>query len=855
TVVVMANARPTIAFSANGACIGALTQFTNTSFVTGGTITGWGWDFDNNSTIDDITLNPSYTYTSSGSQIVNLTAVSNANCVNTASNTVVVFPDPSVAFTANNACQGSPAAFVNNSSIPSGNSISSYSWNFGNNTNSAITNPSQTYAAAGTYTVTLTATSNNGCTSYIGQPVTIYPLPVVNLSAPALCENAGFTFTNTSTISSGSIVSWLWTFGNSSPSSTLAAPSATYSTSQNYIVNLSATSNLGCVNNNSIVVWVNPNPVVNFSSSNVCFGTANVFSNTSNIPTGNIANWIWDFQNDGFPDNSTQNPNFTYSTPGTYSVNLTAVSNANCISSITKTLTVNPNPVVSLVGNNVCNGTPTTFSNQTTIGYGNTIISYNWSFGNNVFSNQPGPSMTYSTPGTYVVSLSATSNNNCSATNSISVSVFPNPQVNFSSTTACLNQATQFNNSTIISGGTIIKWRWDFDGNGTWDDSTASPSYVYPNFGSFNGRLFALSNNNCAGQKVNAVVVHANPVASYQANSTCFGDVTNFKNLSSSADGTIISYQWDFNGDNIIDNTIQNPVHTYTANGVYLSKLEVQTQYGCTNVMSKSVYVNPKPVPQFVASHNTGCPSLCTAFTNQSTIPTGSIVTTQWIFGDNSYPVYEKNPTHCYNTGNYNVTLKLVSDSGCISTRVMQNFVTVYPKPVAGFNYTPEQIDMDEPIIEVTDASTGAGMINYFINDGSSYNKASFTHSFNKEITTKVLIYQIVTNSYGCTDSTYHLIDVKPSYAVWVPNAFTPNSDGLNDGWGAKGVGIEKFQMWVFDRWGHVIFETNDINQTWDGKVKGSSEPIKEDVYVWKAEVQDVFHKNHELVGNVTILK
>ncbi|MGZ4088369.1 MAG: PKD domain-containing protein, partial [Bacteroidia bacterium] len=619
--------------------------------------------------------------------------------------------------------------------------------------------------------------------------------------------------------------------------------------------NLSATSNLGCVNNNSIVVWVNPNPVVNFSSSNVCFGTANVFSNTSNIPTGNIANWIWDFQNDGFPDNSTQNPNFTYSTPGTYSVNLTAVSNANCISSITKTLTVNPNPVVSLVGNNVCNGTPTTFSNQTTIGYGNTIISYNWSFGNNVFSNQPGPSMTYSTPGTYVVSLSATSNNNCSATNSISVSVFPNPQVNFSSTTACLNQATQFNNSTIISGGTIIKWRWDFDGNGTWDDSTASPSYVYPNFGSFNGRLFALSNNNCAGQKVNAVVVHANPVASYQANSTCFGDVTNFKNLSSSADGTIISYQWDFNGDNIIDNTIQNPVHTYTANGVYLSKLEVQTQYGCTNVMSKSVYVNPKPVPQFVASHNTGCPSLCTAFTNQSTIPTGSIVTTQWIFGDNSYPVYEKNPTHCYNTGNYNVTLKLVSDSGCISTRVMQNFVTVYPKPVAGFNYTPEQIDMDEPIIEVTDASTGAGMINYFINDGSSYNKASFTHSFNKEITTKVLIYQIVTNSYGCTDSTYHLIDVKPSYAVWVPNAFTPNSDGLNDGWGAKGVGIEKFQMWVFDRWGHVIFETNDINQTWDGKVKGSSEPIKEDVYVWKAEVQDVFHKNHELVGNVTILK
>jgi gliding motility-associated-like protein len=855
TTSVMVNAKPTIIFTANNSCIGAMTQFTNTSFVTGGTITSWGWDFYNTNVIMNTTQNPVYTYTSSGNYTVNLTAISNVNCANTVSNTVTVYPDPSVAFTANNACQGSTASFVNNSSIPAGNSISSYTWNFGNNATSTASNPSQVYATAGTYTITLSATSNNGCTSYIGQPITIYPLPVVNLSAPIVCENTGFTFTNTSTISSGSINSWLWTFGNSVPNSTLAAPTATYNTSQNYIVNLVATSNLGCVNNNSIVVWVNPKPNVNFSSTNVCYGNANIFNNTSNIPTGSIASWSWDFHNVGITDNTTQSPSYTYSTAGTYSVNLTAVSNANCISSSTKTITVNPNPVVNLVGNNVCNGAATTFSNQTTIGNGNTIITYNWNFGNSVSSNQPNPSMTYSTPGTYVVSLVATSNNNCLATNSISVSVYPNPQVNFSTSTACLNQATQFNNSTIISSGTIIKWRWDFDGNGTWDDSTASPTYVYPNYGNFNGKLYALSNNNCSGQKVNVVVVHANPVANFKANSTCLGDVTNFKDLSSSADGNIISYQWDFNGDNVIDNTMKDPNYIYPANGIFLCKLEVQTQYGCTNVMPKSVYVNAKPVPQFVSANNIGCPSLCTKFTNQSTIPTGSIVTTQWTFGDNSYPVYEKNPTHCYNTGNYNVTLKVVSDSGCISAKVMQNLVTVYPKPMAGFNYTPDEIDMDEPLIEVTDASTGASMVNYFINDGTNYNKPNFVHSFNKEITTKVLIYQLVTNSYGCTDSTYKVIDVKPSYAVYVPNAFTPNSDGLNDGWGAKGVGIEKFQMWVFDRWGHVIFETNDINKTWDGTVKGGSEPIKQDVYVWKAEVQDVFHKNHELIGSVTLLK
>jgi len=98
------------------------------------------------------------------------------------------------------------------------------------------------------------------------------------------------------------------------------------------------------------------------------------------------------------------------------------------------------------------------------------------------------------------------------------------------------------------------------------------------------------------------------------------------------------------------------------------------------------------------------------------------------------------------------------------------------------------------------------------------------------------------------------MLDVKPSFVVYIPNTFTPNGDGINDGWFAKGVGISKFNVMVFDRWGHKIFETNDMDQAWDGHIKGSEEPIKQDVYVWKATVTDVFMKNHELSGTVTAL-
>ncbi|MBK7667567.1 MAG: PKD domain-containing protein [Sphingobacteriaceae bacterium] len=120
------------------------------------------------------------------------------------------------------------------------------------------------------------------------------------------------------------------------------------------------------------------------------------------------------------------------------------------------------------------------------------------------------------------------------------------------------------------------------------------------------------------------VLVHGNPVANFKANSTCLGDVTNFQNYSTSTDGSITTYLWDFNGDNITDNLSYNPTLTYTANGIYLTKLEVQTQYGCVNVMSKPVYVNAKPVAMFTATNKQGCPSLCVPFQNSSYINNGT---------------------------------------------------------------------------------------------------------------------------------------------------------------------------------------------------------------------------------------
>ena len=117
------------------------------------------------------------------------------------------------------------------------------------------------------------------------------------------------------------------------------------------------------------------------------------------------------------------------------------------------------------------------------------------------------------------------------------------------------------------------------------------------------------------------------------------------------------------------------------------------------------------------------------------------------------------------------------------------------------------------------------------------------------------MIVQIVKNANGCIDTLFKVLDIKPSYVIYIPNVFTPNGDGTNDTFEAKGVGIIKFSMQIYDRWGHEVFQTKDIYNSWDGRVKDADEIGKQDVYTWKAQVTDIFNKNHFLVGHVSLIK
>jgi gliding motility-associated-like protein len=768
--------------------------------------------------------------------------------------TLTDFPKPNAAFTSNQISACSHALnFTNTSSVSSGTIISN-NWNLGDGNTGNTLNASHTYANTGAYNVQLICVTNMGCSDTAIVPVSISPLPTVSFLSNTVCLNTATSFTNTSGVSSGAIVTTNWSFGNGNQS-TLLQPTQQYMNPGTYPVTLTVITNNNCSSSVTQQVTVNALPAVLFSANGVCEGQATNYLNTSSITGGSISNYIWDFNSDGTPDNTSMNPSFTFATAGTYNTQLMVVTTGNCSATYSVAVNVYANPVMQFAANAACQGAATSFTSQCSVSNGQ-ITTYNWSFGDATSGNQVHPQHVYNSYGTYNVLLTATSNHNCSNTMQQTVVVHPKPVVNFSSSIACLNQTTQFNNQCSIVSGNIVLYQWDFDNNGSIDNTTANPGYVYPTAGNMQSRLIAVSNNNCSNQSLNNVVVHYNPVANFSVPSACMPQSSHFTDASLSNDGAITSWSWDFNGDNLPDNLMQNPQYNFAQAGNYGVKLEIQTQYGCTSTLMKSAYVNATPTALFSAQNPMGCPSLCVNFANNSSIGSGAISTYQWIFGDATPPSYAQNPVHCYETGNYGVTLKAVSDSGCVGNSYVPNFVQVYPTPLAGFDILPAEVEITTPLVEVQDRSAGANSVVYFLSDGTTKNTPNFSHLFNTDEAKTIAILQVVSNVHSCRDSIVKDLTIKPSWVVYVPNAFTPNHDGLNDGFRASGIGIEAFKMQIFDRWGKMIFETNDINLPWDGSVgRGDAGDAKQEVYVWKVKVKDVNHNDHDLSGHVTLLK
>jgi len=322
------------AIQLNGTINGFSTNGTWTSFGTGSFI-------GSNQLLNTI-YSPSLADIANGSVTLMLTSESVFGCPAVTDNITFTFKEaPLAGFASTTACAGSNTAFTDLSTTGVG-TITNWDWDFGDMTGSITSDPSHPYNTSGTFNATLIVTSSNGCFDTITLPVNVNPVPVANFSPVTGCENMPVTFSDLSFISSGTINQWLYDFGSSTSSQ--PNPTYTYSGSGTQSVTLTVTSALGCSDDTTMAVLINPAPDANFTyTPNPALVGENVFFNDASIGIG-INQWYWEF-GDGEANNAS-NPIHTYDNGGEFDI-LLAITDANgCTDTIVKTIMIALPPVL-----------------------------------------------------------------------------------------------------------------------------------------------------------------------------------------------------------------------------------------------------------------------------------------------------------------------------------------------------------------------------------------------------------------------------------------------------------------------------------------------------------------------------
>jgi len=267
------------------------------------------------------------------------------------------------------------------------------------------------------------------------------------------------------------------------------------------------------------------------------------------------------------------------------------------------------------------------------------------------------------------------------------------------------------------------------------------------------------------------------------------------------------------------------------------------------------IYTYPIPPLSFTADILQGCPPLTVNFNQHNYSVNFNYV---WNFDDvdeNNLSL-DYNPTHIFNeSGWYDITVQVTDSNGCKNQLTIEDMINVYPKPDAKFIVDPDVVSEIKSNIYFDNISIDNLFNFWMFDDGDSSILVSPYHDY-----PGAGIYYpklVVENEYGCRDTAIKKIEIQQEFTLYVPTAFSPDNDDINDGFFAVGNGIDLDNFWigVYDRWGELIWESNDLFEHWNGKVKKGNKTAKNDMYTWMVVCKDFKGNEHIKTGPVTIIR
>jgi gliding motility-associated-like protein len=788
---------------------------------------------------------------------------SNICGVDTSLSSVNIFNAPTASIVAptSTICQNAAVTFTNASSPGS-----IFKWDTGSGFVSLPPGPQTfTFSTPGTYTVKLIAyyPFHNSCSDTDEVIINVLPIPTASFThAPVqACDVlSNVTFTDTSV----GATAWFWDFGNSNFDFNQVPASQTYTAPGTHIITLLITGANGCQATTTGTVEVYPSPTPSFVADFVCEGSATSFTNMSSASfTLPITGFTWDF-GDSSPTTAVSNPVHTYSAGGVYNVTLTAT-NGTCTNTFVQGVQVYFKPVPNFVMSQTvgCNPLGITFTNTSTGG-----ISSVWNFGDSSpTTTVVSPTHTYVSPSTvnqtYTITLVVTNNSGCSDSIKKTAIKLGGPVVNMNMTqpNSCPPIQVSFTNTST----NYTTFAWNFGNGQTSTSMTATTTFTN---GSTTTNTFypitlvATSANGCKDSVVKNFFVFPKPIAKFGVDTpACANKVITFTNQT--IGGT--SYNWAFTNPTPVIDPNTDPTHVFT--NTLLTPVSHTTQLvainpnGCTDTVRVSFLIHPAPNVPITASRDSGCSVLRVNFSSSS-----SLSNLKWNLGNGNTPTLTLPATSYLNSGSiariYSVTLTADDSKGC--TGIGNKIIKVFPKPTALFNTSTLTLYLPDATPVLVNTSTGADKYNWFFGDGSTSTSTNPVYKYTAE--GRYQIKLIAETNKGCKD-TFELaskVEVLSLDQVEIPNAFTPNTAGSpgkvydpkdlsNDIFHPNFIGVEKYKMSIFSRWGELMFETTNVKEGWDGYYKGVICPA--DVYVYKIYAKLVSGTEINKTGNVTLLR
>jgi gliding motility-associated-like protein len=559
------------------------------------------------------------------------------------------------------------------------------------------------------------------------------------------------------------------------------------------------------------------------SSPAACFGSNT--GSASVVANGGVGGYTYAWNTTPVQNTSTASniPFGNYTVTVTDANGCTITGNVNVGQPPALNAVINPTSVSCFGGSD---GTLTAVPNGGTMPYG-----YAW----NTVPPQNTATATNLAAGTYTVTV--TDANGCTFVGSGTVGTPALLQVSLNITPNSCAQVANGSIQAIPNGGTgPFSYVW-----------STTPAQMTQTATNLSGGTYTVTVTDANGCTATATgqIIPPTPITPFTSGPTeiCFGEQAT---ITGNASGGTLPYSY---------NWTSSPVGFTSTNATIQVSPTLGTNYyfqvtdanGCISVIMHPLDVHILPIPQWTPDVVKGCDSLTVTFTNSSI--TGD--TYLWTFGDGSTST-ATNPTHTFYNGYWNVTLTVTSPFGCVDSRTVSGQIQVIPAPIADF-YILENpttpIVLSKATFHFINTSQFATYYWWEFGDGNSSTVVNPVYTYETDDTFAIQL--IAVNDFGCADTAnYYPLEIVPDGELFVPNAFSPNGDNLNETFDIGGVSVTDFNIDLFDRWGKVIFSTKDMQSGWDGYI--NDYPAPEGVYAFK--IKATFQDGHTYTKGGTVL-